>query len=275
MADRFAVRRLSPATRMAHRPRSSGPPCSTSFYQVLPFGTGGRRGAVGIGPNRMNLWTLGASVQGHCEYLKRNSRRRAAARRAGLRRAAASWIAGRSTIPSCPIRCSVFRAKTFATSQPQSTWPTASTCTSCHRIRPRYYATPELSFVIRRLHAHGGLNISASHNPPDDNGGKFYDERGAQPVPPDDQIMSDLVDQVSDIKALPLAGCRSVGQSPFSRRRAPPCIHRIGEETEPHRAAEVRRNQGCVHSTARRRRHDGDGGAARPRASGRFRSKSR
>ena len=41
-----------------------------SFYQVMPFGTGGRRGAVGIGPNRMNLWTLGASVQGHCDYLK-------------------------------------------------------------------------------------------------------------------------------------------------------------------------------------------------------------
>ena len=41
-----------------------------AFYQVLPFGTGGRRGAVGVGPNRMNLWTLGASVQGHCEYLK-------------------------------------------------------------------------------------------------------------------------------------------------------------------------------------------------------------
>src|SRR5215470_9521845 len=39
------------------------------FYQILPFGTGGRRGPVGIGPNRMNLWTLGASVQGHCEYL--------------------------------------------------------------------------------------------------------------------------------------------------------------------------------------------------------------
>src|SRR5687767_421055 len=40
------------------------------FYQILPFGTGGRRGAVGVGPNRMNLWTLGASVQGHCEYLQ-------------------------------------------------------------------------------------------------------------------------------------------------------------------------------------------------------------
>src|SRR5438874_12008957 len=40
------------------------------FNQLLPFGTGGRRGAMGIGPNRMNVWTLGASVQGHCEYLK-------------------------------------------------------------------------------------------------------------------------------------------------------------------------------------------------------------
>src|SRR5262245_39899916 len=41
-----------------------------SFYQIMPFGTGGRRGAVGVGPNRMNLWTLGASVQGHCDYLR-------------------------------------------------------------------------------------------------------------------------------------------------------------------------------------------------------------
>src|SRR4051794_6882131 len=40
------------------------------FYQVLPFGTGGRRGAVGVGPNRFNLWTLAASVQGHCAYLR-------------------------------------------------------------------------------------------------------------------------------------------------------------------------------------------------------------
>src|SRR5438067_11001528 len=40
------------------------------FYQILPFGTGGRRGPVGVGPNRMNLWTLTASVEGHCEYLR-------------------------------------------------------------------------------------------------------------------------------------------------------------------------------------------------------------
>src|SRR5262249_31201819 len=52
---------------------------------------------------------------------------------------------------------------------------------------------------------HGGLNISASRNPPDDNGGKFYDERGGQPVPPDDQIMADIVDQVTAIPSLPSA----------------------------------------------------------------------
>src|SRR5947209_19649021 len=40
------------------------------FYQILPFGTGGRRGAVGIGPNRFNAWSLATSVQGHCEYLR-------------------------------------------------------------------------------------------------------------------------------------------------------------------------------------------------------------
>ena len=44
--------------------------------------------------------------------------------------------------------------------------------------------------------------MTASHNPPDDNGSKFYDERGAQPVPPEDQIMSDFVDQVVEIKSL-------------------------------------------------------------------------
>jgi len=80
---------------------------------------------------------------------------------------------------------------------------------------PRYLATPELSFVIRYLQAHGGLNISASHNPPDDNGGKFYDERGGQPVPPDDQIMADLVDQVATIKELPFAEAVRTGMVQF------------------------------------------------------------
>ena len=68
---------------------------------------------------------------------------------------------------------------------------------------PRYLATPELSYTIRTLQAHGGLNISASHNPPDDNGGKFYDERGGQPIPPDDQIMADLAGEVAAARTVP------------------------------------------------------------------------
>src|SRR5205807_5540363 len=79
----------------------------------------------------------------------------------------------------------------------------------------RYLATPELSFAIRFLQAHGGLNISASHNPPDDNGGKSYDERGGQPVPPDHQIMADLVDQITTIKTLPFADAVRGGKIQF------------------------------------------------------------
>jgi len=79
----------------------------------------------------------------------------------------------------------------------------------------RYLATPELSYNIRLLKAHGGLNISASHNPPDDNGAKFYDERGGQPVPPDDQIMADLVDQVAGIKTLSWSDSLRTGRVRF------------------------------------------------------------
>src|SRR5207245_5039787 len=78
-----------------------------------------------------------------------------------------------------------------------------------------YLATPELSFTIRYLKAHGDLNISASHNPPDDNGGKFYDERGGQPVPPDDQLMADLVEQVRTIKHLPWNDLPKTGKLHF------------------------------------------------------------
>ena len=66
------------------------------------------------------------------------------------------------------------------------------------------------------LKRHGGLNISASHNPPDDNGGKFYDERGGQPVPPDDQIMADLVEQVTADQVAVLArGACAAGRIHF------------------------------------------------------------
>jgi len=203
------------------------------FYQILPFGTGGRRGAVGIGPNRMNLWTLGASVQGHCEYLKER-------------------------FPGYPIRVVLAydvrrfldKRKQYNSDLPNPVLGLSSKDLAQHAAgvyaangisafilppdSPRYLATPELSFAIRHLQAHGGLNISASHNPPDDNGGKFYDERGGQPVPPDDQIMADLVDQVATIKTLPWAEAVRTGR-----------IHFLNEE--PHEAyIELIRHQSLV-----------------------------
>jgi phosphoglucomutase/phosphomannomutase len=185
------------------------------FYQILPFGTGGRRGAVGIGPNRMNPWTLGASVQGHCEYLHEQF----------------PGVAPLKVIVAYDVRCFEDRGRNYNPDLPNPilhlssrdfahqavaiyaangihgyTLPTSST---------RYLSTPELSFAIRYLAAHGGLNLSASHNPPDDNGGKFYDDRGAQPVPPEDQLMAELVDQVTTIRSLPWAEAIRSGRVHF------------------------------------------------------------
>ena len=174
-----------------------------SFYQIMPFGTGGRRGAVGIGPNRMNLWTLGASVQGHCEYLRQRfpgdtqlkvvlayDVRQFADKRGVYNPALANPVMHLSSRNFCEFAAGVYAANGIHS----------------YILPPdaqRYVSTPELSFSIRYLHANGGLNMTASHNPPDDNGSKFYDERGSQPVPPEDQIMSELVDRVQHIKNLP------------------------------------------------------------------------
>src|SRR5437868_7263561 len=172
------------------------------FYQILPFGTGGRRGAVGIGPNRMNLWTLGASAQGHCEYLKERF----------------PGVEPLRVVLAYDVRRFLDKRRQYNPDLPNPVLGLSSKDLAQHAAgvyaangvhafilppdSPRYLATPELSFAIRHLQAHGGLNVSASHNPPDDNGGKFYDERGGQPVPPEDQIMADLVDQVTTIRAL-------------------------------------------------------------------------
>jgi phosphoglucomutase len=175
------------------------------FYQILPFGTGGRRGPVGIGPNRMNRWTLGASVQGHCEYLRERF----------------PGVEPLRVVLAYDVRQFEDKRHSYNPDLPNPVLHLSSKDLAHYAAgvyaangihawvlppdSPRYLATPELSFAIRQLQAHGGLNLSASHNPPDDNGGKFYDERGGQPVAPEDQIMADLVDQVTAIKALPWA----------------------------------------------------------------------
>jgi phosphoglucomutase len=172
------------------------------FCQILPFGTGGRRGPVGIGPNRMNAWTLTASVQGHCAYLKQRFSdypKVTVVIAYDVRRFA---DVGKHYCPDLPNPCLGLTSKELAKLAAQVYVANGIEVYLPPLDSPRYLATPELSFFIRQLGAQGGLNISASHNPADDNGGKFYDERGGQPVPPDDQIMADLVDQVATIHQL-------------------------------------------------------------------------
>jgi phosphoglucomutase/phosphomannomutase len=191
-----------------------------SFYQVMPFGTGGRRGAVGIGPNRMNLWTLGASVQGHCAYLRQRF----------------PGVSPLRVVLAFDVRQFEDRRKVYDPALPNPVLHLSSRDFCQHAagvyaangVTPvllpadskRFTPTPELSFTIRFLHAHGGLNMTASHNPPDDNGSKFYDERGSQLVPPEDQLMSEMVDAVSLIRHVPFADAVKSGKVQFLEERA-------------------------------------------------------
>jgi phosphoglucomutase/phosphomannomutase len=185
------------------------------FSQILPFGTGGRRGAVGVGPNRMNLWTLGASVQGHCDYLKERFPGSEPIRVVLAYDVRRFEDQRRQYNPQLPNPVLHLSSRDLAQHAAEVYAANGLHALILSPESKHYLATPELSFAVRLLRAHGGLNVSASHNPPDDNGGKFYDERGGQPVPPDDQIMADLVDQVRDIKHLPWAEAVRSGRIHF------------------------------------------------------------
>ena len=135
------------------------------FYQILPFGTGGRRGPVGIGPNRMNLWTLGASAQGHCEYLKERfpgAQMIQVALAYDVRRFEDRNQRYNPALPNPVLHLSSRAFAQYAagvyTANGIHAWILPDGAT-------RYQSTPELSFTIRHLKCHGGLNISASHNP--------------------------------------------------------------------------------------------------------------
>lgn len=179
-----------------------------SFYQVLPFGTGGRRGTVGVGPNRFNPWTLGASVQGHARWLRRAfgegplsvvvtyDVRVFQDARGQLIAGKANPVLGMSSRAFAEIAAEVYAAADIQVHIPPA---------------GQYLSTPELSFAIRHVGANGGLMISASHNPPDDNGGKIYDDQGGQAVPPRDEEMAREVEGVGHIDRMPLDRARAAG----------------------------------------------------------------
>ena len=181
-----------------------------SFYRVLPFGTGGRRGPVGLGPNRFNTWTLASSVQGHALYLQERYPQQDIAvviaydvrifndLRGLYAPDLANPLLGMTSRDFAQVAAGVYTANGIRVYM----LPEDATT---------YVSTPELSFAIRHLHATAGLNISASHNHPDDNGGKFYNNRGAQEVPPNDEAMAHQVERVSRLERLDFAAAKATG----------------------------------------------------------------
>ncbi len=182
-----------------------------SFYQVMPFGTGGRRGPVGIGPNRINPYTMASSVQGHVAYLRQRF-----GENTGLQVVVAYDVRQyndlRQLYPAdVPNPLLGLSSKDFAH---LATTVYCAGGVGVYLLEDElgdYLSTPELSFLIRHYGAQGGLNVSASHNHPDDNGGKFYNDRGGQEIPPYDEQMVNIVETISDVESMPYADALASG----------------------------------------------------------------
>lgn len=148
-----------------------------SFYKNLEFGTGGMRGVMGVGTNRINKYTLGKNTQGLSNYMKKVF--------AGEElKVAIAYDCRHNSDTLAKVVADVFSAngiKVFLFSE----------------MRP----TPELSFTVRHLNCHAGIVLTASHNPPEYNGYKVYWQDGGQLVPPQDgEIIKEIESlQYSDI----------------------------------------------------------------------------
>jgi phosphoglucomutase/phosphomannomutase len=181
-----------------------------SFYRLLPFGTGGRRGPVGIGPNRFNPWTLASSVQGHIAYLRARYPQQELSVVIAYDVREFHDLRGLYN-PDLPNPLRGMTSRDFA--------QVAVGVYTANGVRvyllpegaTTYISTPELSFTVRSLQATTGLNISASHNHPDDNGGKFYNDRGGQEIPPDDEAMAKKVEHVDRVEMLDFAAAKASG----------------------------------------------------------------
>ena len=172
-----------------------------AFYQVIPFGTGGRRGLVGLGPNRINPWTIQASAQGHSQYLLREDSVDAAKRGVVLTFDARVFTDLADYDPNRPNPLANLSGKDLALKAAEVY--TANGIFTQIFNEPR--STPQLSFAISYLNAISGDMFSASHNLPTDNGKKVYDEFGGQLIPPHDQELVDEVTQnVREILTMPL-----------------------------------------------------------------------
>ena len=145
-----------------------------SFYRSLEFGTGGLRGIMGVGTNRMNIYTVGAATQGLSNYLKRNF----------------------ANLPEIKVAIGHDcrnNSRLFAESSAKIFAANGIKVYLFEDLRP----TPELSFAIRELGCQSGIILTASHNPKEYNGYKAYWDDGSQIVAPHDE---NIVNEVAKIK---------------------------------------------------------------------------
>jgi phosphoglucomutase len=144
-----------------------------SFYKNLEFGTGGMRGVMGVGTNRINKYTLGKNTQGLSNYLQKS-------------------------FPNEPLKVAIAydcrnKSDTLA--------KVVANVFSANGIHVYLFSdmrpTPELSFAVRYLNCHAGIVLTASHNPPEYNGYKVYWQDGGQLVPPQD---AEIIKVIEDLK---------------------------------------------------------------------------
>ena len=149
-----------------------------SFYRTLEFGTGGLRGIMGVGPNRMNKYTVASATQGLANYMKKN-------------------------FPGMELKVAVAHdsrnnSRHFAEVTAEVMAANGIHCYLFEDLRP----TPELSFAVRHLHCQAGVMVTASHNPKEYNGYKAYWDDGGQIVPPHDKAIIAEVNAVTSLSQI-------------------------------------------------------------------------
>jgi len=152
-----------------------------SFYKSLEFGTGGLRGLMGVGTNRMNKYTVGMATQGFANYMKQEL--------SGDIKVAIAHDSRNNSRFFAETTANVFAANGIKVYLFES-------------LRP----TPELSFAIRYLGCQGGVVCTASHNPKEYNGYKAYWNDGGQLVPPHDKNVIREVDKISSVDDVKWSG---------------------------------------------------------------------
>lgn len=164
-----------------------------AFYRDLEFGTGGIRGIMGVGPNRVNKYTFGMAAQGFSNFLKKNHPDEDI-------KVAVAYDCRNNSSSLAQVVADIFSANGIKVYL-------------FEHLRP----TPELSFAIRELNCQGGVMLTASHNPKEYNGFKAYGADGGQLVAPQDRQVMEEVHGISDVNEIKFDGderlIESIGKS--------------------------------------------------------------